>query len=108
MRMMNDNVKITCTRDNYHHKYIQLRTYNLLSKAQYKVLSEIAKRKFVGTEERKEIREKLGMSVHSFNNVLSALKKRGLLVHDESNQMYSSRIEVPEEPGSLTFNFSMQ
>lgn len=106
--MNNEEVTIRVTEENYARKYLQLRTYNLLSKTQYDVVAEIAKKGLVGTEERKEIREKLKMSVNSFNNVLHAMKTKGLLVHDEANQMYRVKVLIPPTPGSITFNFEKQ
>ena len=103
--MSNENFTIRVSRDNYVLKYIQLRTFNLLSKTQYKVLAEIIKRNGVNTEVRKDISLRLGITIFSLNNVLLTLKKKGLLVHDPSCQTYTAKIDVPREPGSITYNF---
>lgn len=103
--MTNEVFTIRVTNDDYILKYIQVRTFNLLSKTQYKVLSEIIKNGIVDTEVRKVISAKLGLTIFSLNNVLLTLKKKGLLVHDESCKTYTTKIEVPKEQGSITFKF---
>ena len=103
--MSNEVVTIKVTDDDYFLKYIQLRTYNTLSKNQYKVLAELAKRRTIGTKERKEIREEMGISTQSLNNLLSNLKQLNLIYHDPIGQLYHSKIVIPDEPGSITFNF---
>ncbi len=104
--MLNDVVKVpVATRQEYILRYLKLRTFNILSETQYMVLSEIVKHDLIGCEERKEIRNKLGLSTYSFNNVLSALKKKRLILHDVYARTYRSNVTVPKEPASLVFTF---
>ena len=104
--MDNENVTIRVTEDNYVLKYIQVRTFNLLSATQYNVLAEIVKQSVVDTETRKAIAAKLGITIFSLNNVLLALKNKGLLIHNASTQTYTPKIEVPREPGTITYKFT--
>lgn len=106
--MSNENVNIQVNEDNYIAKYLQVRTWNLLSKTEYKALAEIIKTGTIRTEDRKRIREKLKMSTQSFNNLLGKLDRKRLLTHDEVNRTYSPNIKVPKELGSVTFNFVKQ
>lgn len=103
--MANEVVTIRVTNDDYVLKYLQVKTFNLLSKTQYKVLVEIIKNKVVDTEVRKLISAKLGITIFSLNNTLLTLKRKGLVIHNEASQTYTSRLEVPEEPDTLTFKF---
>lgn len=104
--MTNETITLRVVREDYIIKYLQLRTFNLLSPVQYRVLAEIVKHRVVDTESRKEISEKVGITIFSLNNTLLKLKKKGLILHDASTQTYTPRIEVPSEPGSLTFKFT--
>jgi len=105
---MENEITIRVTEHDYAMKYLQLKTASLLTELQYKVLAEIAKREFIGTEERKEIIEQLSISVFYLNNVLASLKKLGVIKHDAQTKRYWSSINVPKIPGKLTFNFEMR
>ena len=68
----------------------------------YKSYSESAKWKLVFHKDTKDkIQESLGISVHQFNNILSSLRKKKLIV---DNRIKASLLIYPEKGLNVEFN----
>lgn len=69
---------------------------------QYKTYSESAKWKLVFHKDTKvQIQEDLGISVHQFNNILTSLRKKNLIVN---NTIKKSLLIYPDQGLHLEFN----
>jgi len=56
-------------------------------------------------DNKKEIAEKLKISIESFGNILTALRKKGVII---DNQVISYLLVYPDSDFNLTFKFSIE
>lgn len=99
LTLFNGALKLTSTEIDILEAFIK--EYAVLSKSE--ITEEQISMLLFNTTTKKSIRDKVGItSEHSFNNCISSLKKKGVIVKDSFGYKIASKL-IPAK--SVTFNF---
>ena len=102
---MEEIIKLDVTQSSFLETYVRLRTRNSLPPTEILVLIGIIKLGGINPANKKELRKELGMDIHTFNNILGALKKKNFIEHLKWST-YVSNIKNPIGIKSLKFEFN--
>jgi len=100
-------IPVVISEEDFPKEYLRMTTFRQLTPLGYDVLAEICGYGTVGRREKTKIRNRLNMTVHSMNNVISTLKKGGYVTHNEADHTYTSTIEIPTDLTKLTFQLEI-
>jgi DNA-binding MarR family transcriptional regulator len=104
---MNEVINIAVGSDDLVRRYLELRTFYANTEMEYAVWSEIVKRGSIRTAERREIQNLIGLTQHSFNNIINKLKNKDCIRRNSEDNSYYSTMQLPENINTLSFKFDI-